>query len=156
MPGRIVTPRTALAFLAALLFALPYGAAAHDIPNDVTVQAFVKPAGEHLHLLVRVPLKAISDMDFPERAGGYLDLARVDAFLSEAATVWISDAIEVYEGDARLPKPRVVATRVSLPSDRSFSSYDEALAHIRGPKLADSTSVSWNQVLFDVERQSGG
>ena len=150
MPGRIVTPRATLALLAALLLALPWGASAHDIPNDVTVQAFVKPAGEQLHLLVRVPLKAISDIDFPERAGGYLDLARTDAFLAEAATVWISDAMEVYEGDIRLPKPRIVAARVSLPSDRSFSSYEEALAHVTGPKLPEETTVSWNQVMFDV------
>src|ERR1019366_2567771 len=79
MPRRIAVPCATLALLAALLLALPWGAAAHDIPNDVTVQAFVKPAGEQLHLLVRVPLKAISDIDFPERAGGYLDLARTDA-----------------------------------------------------------------------------
>ncbi len=39
--------------------------AAHDIPSDVTVHAFVKPAGGRLQLLVRVPLKAIRDLDFP-------------------------------------------------------------------------------------------
>jgi hypothetical protein len=31
--------------MAMMLSALPLGAAAHDIPNDVRVQAFVKPAG---------------------------------------------------------------------------------------------------------------
>ena len=41
------------------------GAAAHDIPYDATVQAFVKPAGPHLDLLVRVPLKTMRDVDFP-------------------------------------------------------------------------------------------
>jgi len=36
--------------------------AGHDIPSDLTVQAFVKPDGERLRLLVRVPLKAIRDL----------------------------------------------------------------------------------------------
>ena len=38
--------------LAAVIFAsclLAYVAAAHDIPNDVTVQAFLRPEGSQLH-----------------------------------------------------------------------------------------------------------
>src|SRR5438309_5658483 len=101
--------------------------AAHDIPNDVTVQTFVKPAGGELRLLVRVPLKALRDIQFPERGPGYLDLERVDTLLPDAANLWIADFIEVYENGVRLPKPRVAATRISLPSDRSFASYDQAL-----------------------------
>ena len=136
--------------LAALICALPRGAAAHDIPNDVTVQAFVKPEGERLHVLVRVPLKAIRDINFPERGQGYLDLARVDALLPDAAVMWISDFIEVYEDDARLARPRVVETRIALESDRSFASYEQALAHVTGPKLPLDTNVVWNQTMFDV------
>ena len=91
-----------------MLCVLPRVAAPHDIPYDVTVQAFVKPEGEWLHLMVRVPLKAIRDINFPERGLGYLDLARVDVMLPDAAVMWISGFIEVYEGDARLLRPRVV------------------------------------------------
>jgi len=43
--------------LVASLLLLPWRAPAHDIPNDVTVHAFVKPEGTHLHLLVRVRSK---------------------------------------------------------------------------------------------------
>jgi len=136
--------------VAALLLATPARGIAHDIPNDVTVQTFVKPAGEQLRLLVRVPLKALRDIQFPERGPGYLDLERVDALLPDAATLWIADFIEVYENEARLPQPRVAATRVSLPSDRSFASYEQALAHVTAPKLASDTNVYWNQVLLDV------
>ncbi|MBI3665231.1 MAG: HupE/UreJ family protein [Acidobacteria bacterium] len=150
MPGKIVTPRAIAALAAALFLALPFGAVAHNIPNDVTVQAFVKPAGEQLHLLVRVPLKAMRDVEFPERGPGYLDLARVDALLRDAATLWISDAIELYEGDTRLPGPRVVETRVSLESDKSFASYEEASAHVTGARLPGDTAVYWNQVMLDV------
>jgi len=60
--------------------------------NDATVQAFRQAGRQRLYLLVRVPLKTMRDIDFPERGPGYLDLGRVDASLREAATVWISDA----------------------------------------------------------------
>ena len=49
-------------------------AAAHDIPTDVKLNAFVKPAGNRLELLVRVPMAAMRDVDFPLRGPGYLDL----------------------------------------------------------------------------------
>ena len=67
-----------------------------------------------------------------QRGPGYLDLARVDLLLPDAAILWISDFIELYEGDTRLPRrPQIIATRVSLPSDKSFGSYEEALAHVK-------------------------
>jgi hypothetical protein len=129
--------------------ALPRYAAAHDIPNDVTIQAFLKPEGERLRLLVRVPMKAMRDVVFPER-GVFLDLARIDPLLHDAAQVWISDAIELDEGDRRLPKPTIAATRVSLESDKSFASYEDALAHVTGAPLPNETNVVWNQTMLDV------
>jgi HupE/UreJ protein len=138
-----------LIFIAALV-ALPHALFAHDIPNDVTVQAFVKPEGQKLHLLLRVPLNAMRDTEFPERGAGYLDLARVDASLREAAMVWIADAIEIYENHARLPHPQILDVRASFPSDKSFASYDEAYAHVTGPSLSNDVQVYWNQVMLDV------
>jgi hypothetical protein len=128
----------------------PPGAVAHDIPNDVTVQAFLKPSGDRAHLLVRVPLKAMRDLVFPEKGTGYLDLERVAPILPDASVLWISDFIDLYEGDTRLPKPKVVATQISLESDRSFADYDAALAHVTGPRLPSDTNVVWNQVMLDV------
>ena len=136
--------------LVASLLLLPWRAPAHDIPNDVMVQAFVKPEGDHLYLLVRVPLKAMRDVNFPERGPGYLDLTRAAPMLPGVATLWISDFIEVYEGDNVLAKPQVIATKVSLPSDRSFEYYEAALAHVTGPALPADTSVAWDQTMLDV------
>jgi hypothetical protein len=136
--------------MAALALALPHAALAHDIPSDVTVQAFVKPAGQTLDLLLRVPLNAMRDTEFPERGPGYLDLARVDASLREAATVWIANAVEIYENGARLPEPRIINVRASLPSDKSFASYEEAFGHVTGPRLTNDVQVYWNQVMLDV------
>src|SRR5437868_14880279 len=56
------------------------GASAHDIPNDVTVQAFLKPEGQRLRLMVRAPMKAMRDVEFPQKGPGYLDLARTAPF----------------------------------------------------------------------------
>src|SRR4051812_38432614 len=59
---------------ACLALGLATRAHAHDIPTDVTINAFVKPLGERLQLIVRVPLKAMQEVDYPRRGPGYLDL----------------------------------------------------------------------------------
>lgn len=130
------------------LLAMPL--AAHDIPNDITLQAFLKPEGRTLRMLVRVPLRAMRDMEFPQRGEGYMDLVRSEPFLRDAATLWISDAVTMYENDRALPKPRVVETRISLESDKSFGSYEEALKHVTGAKLSSATTVVWDQTLLDI------
>ncbi|HEY2645915.1 MAG TPA: HupE/UreJ family protein [Candidatus Acidoferrales bacterium] len=146
-PFRVIS---ATALLALLFFAAAQRAAAHDIPSDATVQMFFKPAGNQLNVLVRVPLKTMRDVDFPERGQGYLDFDHVDPALREVATLWLSDFIEVYEGDTRLPKPRVVQTRLSLESDPSFASCEQALAHLNGPKITNDTAIFWDQLMLDV------
>jgi len=133
-----------------LLITFAVSAAAHDIPNDVTVQMFLHPSGDKLDLLVRVPLKSMRDIDFPKAGPGYLDLSRADQFLQDAATVWLVRAVEVNENDRRLPTPQLLAVRPSLESDKSFASYDTALAHINGPRLPESTEVPWDQVMLDA------
>ena len=49
-----------------------------------------------------------------------------------------------------LPPPRIVDARVSLASDRSFTSYDAARAHVAAPPLPDNLDLYWNQQLLDV------
>jgi len=126
-------------------------AGAHDIPSDVTLQAFLKPEGRRLNLLVRTPLPAIRDVTFPERGPGYLDLERTEPLLADAALQWIGDFVQLYENDAPLTRrPRVAGVRISLGSDRSFASYEQAAAHITGPKLAAGVDVPWAQTMLDV------
>ena len=133
-----------------LMAAIPSISAAHDIPNDVTVQMFLKPSGDQLDLLVRVPLKAMRDVDFPKIGPGFLDFSRADQFLNDAATVWLVRAIEIHEGDTRLPYPKLLGVRASLESDKSFGSYDTAVAHVTGPKLPETTQVAWDQTMLDA------
>jgi len=137
-----------------MLFVLFTGAApavAHDVPNDVRVQMYFKPVGKTLQLLVRVPLTAMQEVDFPRRGPGYLDIARADDALATSAKLWVADSTEIHEGEKRLPYPRIVALRVSLPSDRSFANYATALAHFGDPRLSDSLNLYWNQGLLDVQ-----
>ena len=136
-----------LLFAAALAAA---GAAAHDIPADVGVQLFLKPAGGRLQLLARLPLKAIRDVEFPQTAHGYLDTERLLPLLPDAASLWIGEFVEIREAGARLPRPRVADVQLSLESDRAFTSFATALAHVTGPKLPSSAGVFWYQAWFDV------
>jgi hypothetical protein len=142
--------RVTFSLIAALIVVVPLRAAAHDIPTDVRVSAFVKPDGQRLNLLIRVPLKAMREVDYPRRGAGLLDLARADAALRNAATLWIADNIDLYEGDRRLTYPRIVDARASLESDKSFASYEQALAHVTGPRLPNRMELYWEQGLLDV------
>jgi len=152
LQGRQQTHRLQIiAAVAAVFFlALQFRATAHDIPNDVTVHAFLKPEGQRLRLLVRVPLRACRDIDFPTKGPGYLDIARADKSLHDAATLWIADNIDLFEADTLLGDPRVIATRVSLESERLFDSYDEGVALVSGPRLQPDTDLFWNQAMLDV------
>jgi hypothetical protein len=123
---------------------------AHDIPADITIQAFIKPEGRQLHYLVRVPMKAMRDIEFPKRGPGFLDMTRVDEYLRDAAEQWISNFTQIDENDMRLPKPRIVDARVSVESDRSFASYEQAAAHVTGPRLPDNIDLYWDQAMLDV------
>jgi len=136
--------------LALLVWALALPAPAHDIPADVRVQAFVRPEGQRLRLLIRVPLGAMNEVDLPLRGPGYLDLARADAALRVAAQLWFADNLGLYEDDRLLPAPTIVATRVSLASDRSFATWDEAMAHLRDPPIPPQTELYWKAQHFDL------
>ena len=129
---------------------MPTGSAAQVIPSDVTVQALVKPEGPRLRLLVRVSLSAMRDMEFPTYGIGYLDFERAEPTLRSAARQRIADALAFYENGELLDAPRIAAVRVSLPSDRSFATYEAALAHVASPPLPNDTQLYWEQGVLDV------
>lgn len=138
--------------LTALAACIAPGALAHEIPTDVTVRAFVRPEGRILRLLVRVPLEAMRDMSVPIREQGFLDLeaVREGRILEDAAILWIADYVELYEEDRLLLAPETIAVRVSLPTDPSFGSYDDALAHTLGELMPSDTEIYWEQGVLDV------
>jgi hypothetical protein len=138
-----------LILLAAALLAWAAPARAHEVPNEVTVLTFLKPEGKTLTFLVRAPMKSLRDVDVPLKPNGFLDLSRIERALQHAAKLWISDFVQIYENGVRLAEPRLTGARVSLPSDRSFAGFQEALAHISGD-LPPDTEIYWEQGLLDV------
>ena len=137
--------------LAAALLWWTAAPAAHDVPNDVRIQVFLKPEGQRLRLLVRAPLASMNDISWPT-AGVFLNLAdpEMTTALNEGAKDWIADRIEIYEDDVRLGDPRLAAVRVSLPSDISFDSYAGALRSLLGPALPAGTEVVRSQAMVDA------
>jgi hypothetical protein len=122
---------------------------AHDMPSDVLVQMFVRPAARELHVLVRLPLISLLNINLPKRGEDFLDLAALEPALRDAATA-TSDSVDFFENGNRLTNPRVAAVRVSLPSDASFKSYESAVAHLQDAPLPVETNIVWNQGFFDA------
>ena len=145
---RVVLRRFAFALLAAVSFAAP--AAAHDVPIEAMVRMFVKPQGHTLRVLVRMPLKSITDAEYPRKERDFIDLAKVEPFLRDAAKIALLESLDVYEDGRRLPAPRIASARMSLDSDQSFITYDQALAHVTGPPLPVTETLYWEQGILDV------
>jgi hypothetical protein len=155
--GGVSTPRRGLArgLVGLLVFlVLVMGSwstpRAHEVPADVLVRVLVKPDGNRVRVLVRVPTASMLDIVFPQRGPGYLNISEAEPALRQAAQVWVASELDVYENDVRLEGRQLVAVMASLPSDRSFASYDEALAHVLGPRLPDSTEIVWQQTMLDM------
>jgi len=124
---------------------------ADDVPLRVAVQGFVKPEGNELKLLVRVPMDALGEIDFPKRGvPGSLIFSEADATLRTATEFYVLANLRLYEDGERLQNHEIEAARVSLPSDRSFTSYETALENVLRPRLDDSVDLYWRQGLLDV------
>lgn len=138
------------AALALSLAGIPAVTRAHEIPARVTVLVLVKPEGPYLRVLVRVPLEAMRDFEWPLRGPGYLDLAGAGPLLRDAGRLWIVDYLDVFAGNEPLPHGDIVGARVSLPSNRAFGNWDDAIAHVRGPPLDAETELPWQQGVLDL------
>ena len=136
-----------LAFACALTV-VAGAAMAHDIPNEMRIHAFVKPEGERLRVLLRVPLDLLLNIDLPKQGPGYLVLSQIEPALARAVAATDKD-VEFFEDGERLALAGSLA-RISVPSDRSFGSFEGALALLRGPRLPETTYVFWNQGYFDA------
>lgn len=123
---------------------------AHDVPDTVRVIAYIKPQGNALLVLARVPLNALRDVDVPQRAGGYIDFSKVDSALHNAAKLWLADEMVVFANGQRLSEPSIQKARISLSSARTFHQWDTALAYLDAPPLPKETLLYWNQGMLDV------
>jgi hypothetical protein len=142
-----------LAFVAVLVTASLPLAQAHEVPSDVTVRMLVRPEGDRVTVLVRAPLEAMQDVTFPTVGPGYLDVPRAAPQLRDAAQLWLVDNLDLFEGGRRLPLT-IVAVRASIPSDRSFTEFDTALAHFSAAPLPLGLDLPWQQALLDVQLEA--
>jgi HupE / UreJ protein len=135
-----------LVALAALIYPCP--AAAHDVPGELRIHAIVKAEDERLRVLARVPLELLLNLNLPERGSGYLDLPQVEEAMPKAVAATAKDLVFLEDGRP-LPLLRGEG-RISLPSDQSFGSFEQALAAVRGERLPAATDVLSNQGYFDA------
>jgi hypothetical protein len=132
------------------IFSWPLAVQAHDIPSRVTVFSFVKPEGDQLTVLLRVPMEALSEVVFPLRGPGYLRISESEDAQEDAARVYITESMHFYEDGVELTEKELVTTRVSLPSNRTFIDYETAMENIMSPPLDDSVNLFWRQGVLDI------
>ena len=104
--------------------------AAHDLPMNTVMNAFVKIEPHQAHLVVRVPLDLLRGVPFPMKGSQY-DLAASGPATQQAVQA-LADGLVMLENGVRLV-PSNSSGRLSLPSDRSFENYDSALALMARP-----------------------
>jgi hypothetical protein len=119
-------------------------AGAHEIPNDVQVKSFLRQDDTGLTLLFRVPMSAMKEVEFPLINHIYLDIPQVKPSLLQAAELWFTDNLQIVQGQQALKQISVKAVRISLPSDRSFATYDQALAHVQSENWALPSQLVWS------------
>ena len=120
--------------------------AAHDLPLNNTMNAFVKIEPHEAHLVIRIPLDLLNSVPFPLQ-GNLYDLAAAGPAVQQTLQAITSD-MGLWENGVRLT-PSGFTGRLSLPSDRSFEDYDRAAAHISRPYEVN-TWIYYNQGSFDA------
>lgn len=140
----------ALVGVAALIIVALSGTGhAHDIPDEIILHGFVKPEGDRLHVLVRIPSTMLLNLNMPKWGPGYLDLPRIGDKLEKAVQAFAREVI-FYEDSTELHPESTSAARISQASDDAFGSFESARDLILGPSLPESTRVFWNQGYLDA------
>jgi len=146
--------RLRLAGMVFLAFVLPglSPATAHEFPLNTVMNAFVKLEPHEEHLVVRVPLHVLTseagglNVNFPV-TGREIDLKGAGPATQQVLR-GLGQGITIWEDGVRLV-PASAIGRASLPTDRSFGSYDEAVAHVVQP-MTPGEAIFYNQGFFDA------
>jgi len=75
---------------------------------------------------------------------------RIEPFLRDASTMWIADYMDVYEGGTKLAYPTLTSVGLSPEGDTSFTTYEDALAHVTGPLIGQDMSLLATQGALDA------
>ena len=143
--------RVRLVLVALICLASPAVLFADEIPSRVAVQAFVKADDGRLNLLMRVPMDALVEAQFPLRGEiGYVIFSEATGAMESAANSEILPGVQLFEGDRFLQSPSLDAVRIAFPSDRSFVDYDSAMANIYSPPIPDAQDLYYRQGFLDI------
>ena len=103
---------------------------AHEFKLDAVMNAFVKIEPGEAQLVIRAPLYLFKQARFPV-TGVEIDVDN-SAPAVERALAALQKDITLFENDRPLVASRATG-RLSLPSDRSFETYEQAASHVIGP-----------------------
>jgi hypothetical protein len=95
----------------------------------------------------------MKEVEFPLLNNLYLDIPRIKPALLQAAELWFVDNLKIVQGQQSLNPVSVRSARISLPSDRSFVNYEQALLHVRSENWDLPSQLVWNQQYLDLELQ---
>mgnify|MGYP000530694896 FL=1 len=123
---------------------------AHDIPASVTVHMYAKPEGDTLKLLLRVPLESMSELVYPTWGPGYLDFEKADPVLLDAAHVYLTEELKVYENGVLIEDKMITAYRATSPQDRAIQSWETAIENINKPPLSNDERLYYGQAVLDI------
>src|SRR5689334_15607586 len=130
-----MTRRRALPILSIVAAVAIAPAAAHEFKLESLINSFVKLEADRAHLVIRLPLHLTRTIKLPVK-GASIDLANAGPGL-EKVLAGIAHDVTIYE-DGRPLTPSSAAGRFSLPSDRSFETYETAAEHVARPQELDS------------------
>lgn len=120
---------------------------AHRLPPEVV--AFFKVDGARLRVVVRVPTAILLDARFPMVQTTFLDLAAIDPTLRTVGAEVIR-SLDVTDNGR--PLAASAPTWIVSPlADRSFTTYDSAVARLKAPPLPVATPVYWNEAFADFQ-----
>jgi hypothetical protein len=131
-----------------LLLLAGWPLAAHEAPVMANVQVHLAAEGRQMRAVVRLPLEAVRDVDFPRTAEGFLDAAALAPRLDGLAKLWAADPLRLAAGGQPLGPPHLAGARLALPSDPAFASFAEAWQRRAEPLTGDRLVA--RQLFFDV------
>jgi hypothetical protein len=138
--------RLALALVASWVAICGAPLHAHEFKLDAVINAFVTVEPGEAHLVIRAPLYLFQSAKFPVK-DIEIDIPQSAAAL-ERSFAAIQQDIALFEDGRRLTATSA-SGRLSLPSDRSFQTYDEALRHVEEP-VAPDTQIYVDQGYVDA------
>ena len=113
-------------------------ACAHEFKLDAVINAFVKIEPGEAQLVLRAPLYLFKSARFP------VENIEIDVDKSapavERALAAIQRDVTLFE-DGRPLAASQASGRLSLPSDRSFENYEQAVSHVAEPVERDTSIV---------------